>query len=850
MRIIPTILFAPILMATIGVQGQKRIQIDLNKNWSVTSVSPGEDFSSTEPDMGEEPWKWYTGDMPRQVQELILDKGELPDPTVRDNCFEWVEVFQKDWIYVKEFKTPDHQGNIHLCFDGLDTEVDVFLNGNKMAYCNNMHRRWKVPVDGKLNPAGEANRLILRFYPPQKVIDKFVARYPGADVVPHKYIRKTESDFKSYMGARPHFMKVGIFDDVYLDVLPEAFFGDIHVQSVLAADYSSADIHVDTDIQDLATQIIDYEVFSPDNVLLRKGKESAGKFSIRVDDPQLWYPMNFGEQPMYKIRLSMRDHGELLDEDQIEFGIRDVQIVQEDQQTGKPLFCIQVNGRRIFMNGACWAPLHGFSHVWDKERAERLLQLMRLGNMNFTRVWGEGSLPGKSFFEFCDRNGIMVMMDFMTSSPIRHPIHDPGFLENITLEIEDVIKRFRNHPCIAFWDGGNEHYLFAPSNRGDNTLPVGRALFQKIMPDAVARLDPQRYFHPSSPWGGDDWFNGNHPLRGDFHDYSTARFQPLNTVPLFTTEVCMVSPYAAHNMRKFMSEEELWPDEFKFTIDTPGKKAWPPGWEHHSLGSAWAKTGRIQDYCDIQDVEDACRVFGMAHGQYLKERYERQRRGVPDGKPDGYRRSWGAAVWRLHDSWPMIYMSVVDYYLEPKIPYYFLKRACEPLLISFEQTDDRIRVWVINDTPGVVEDSLIVELHRFSGEEKKRCSRMVRLQPSESKIAIDLTNEFYEINKRDEFLVARFGDKIKTHLLWPEKFLQLKRGKINVELQDGNLVLEADRYITCVQLSIPDVSGAVFSDNYFELFPGEIKRIRIIDPKEGDQIMIEGLNSDKVVKDL
>ncbi len=692
MKVLPTILSALFLLASPLIHGQQRHQIDLNKNWNVTSMMADDHQPASAINPNVETRKWYRGDMPKQVQEFILEAGELPDPAVQDNAEKWVKVFQKDWIYVKEFESPDFAGNINLCFDGLDTEADVFLNGNYLTYCNNMHRRWSIPVRGKLKPPGETNRLILRFYPPQKVIDTFVSQYPEADVVPHKYIRKTESDFKSYMGARPHFMKAGIFDDVYLDVLPEAFFGDIQIQPVLNADFSSAKINIDADIQQLKKQTVEYQIFSPEKKLIKQGKASSGRFTINIDRPELWYPMNYGRQPLYTVRLELKDRNILLDEADIDFGIRDVQILKEDPQTGDPLFCIQVNGQKIFMNGACWAPLNGFTHVWNERKADTLLQLMKLGHMNFMRVWGEGSVPGKSLFDFCDRNGIMVMMDFMTSSPIQYPVFDPGFRQNIILETEDVIKRLRNHPGIAFWDGGNEHYLNNKSNLGDNTQPVGREIFQHIMPDIVARLDPQRYFHPSSPWGGDDWFNGNDPLAGDFHDYSTIRFQPLSTVPLFTTEVCMVSPYAAHNMRKFMSDEELWPKNFEFVVDIPGKKAWPPGWEHHSIGSAWAKTGRFQDYCDIQNVDDACRVFGMAHGQYIKERYERQRRGVPDGFPDRSRRSWGASVWRLNDTWPMIYMSVVDYYLEPKIPYYFLKRACEPLLISFEQTDDRICV--------------------------------------------------------------------------------------------------------------------------------------------------------------
>ena len=96
-------------------------------------------------------------------------------------------------------------------------------------------------------------------------------------------------------------------------------------------------------------------------------------------------------------------------------------------------------------------------------------------------------------------------------------------------------------------------------------------------------------------------------------------------------------------------------------------------------GQFLGEDGSDPGFFDIQNAEDACRVFGTAHGDYLRDVYERLRRGEPEGQPDGNRRSWGASIWRLNNTWPMIYMSVVDYYLEPKFPYYFLKRSCESL---------------------------------------------------------------------------------------------------------------------------------------------------------------------------
>jgi hypothetical protein len=849
-----TTLLIPGLLGLLTLPGwaQPRQQISLNEQWIVKSVAVGEATPENLPVDFKTPGKdWYAGNMPKQAQEFVFERGELPDPHVGDNVARWLPVFEKDWVYCKRFPTPRFQGNIALGLLGLDTEVDVFLNGKKVAACDNMFRRWKVPITPQLRAEGEENLLLLRFRSPRAALRRLAEVHSQSDFKVLKYLRKCFSDFGAYMGARPDFLKMGIFDAVYLDLLPAEHFGEVYVRSELTGDFSQARVIVAPDVQHPQAARISYELFSPAGRSLAKADIARSEtFVIPVAQPELWWPVAYGAQPLYTLKLRLVDQGKSLDAQEIKFGIRDVKPVFKDEKTGEARFGFRINGKMIFMHGVCWAPLEGFTHVWDEKRAARLFELMKLGHCNFVRVWGEGSIPDRAFFAQCDRDGIVVWMDFMTGGGIRFPLDDPGFAANLRAEITDVIKRLRNHPSLAVWCGGNEHYLGAPSNDGDNTKPVGRELFQKIMPELVAQHDPQRYFHPSSPWGGDNWPNGNHPLVGDFHDYNTIRFQPLSDVPLFMTEVCMISPYSAPNMKRFISAGHFWPEGFRFTIDKPGKIAWPASWKKHTTGSSWEKMGRIQDFCDIQNAEDACRVFGTAHGHYLRDVYERLRRGVPDGQPDGNRRSWGASVWRLNDSWPIIYMSVVDYYNEPKIPYYFLKRSCEPVLVSFEQTPDRICVWVVNDTAQALQDTLTVELWTFDGKMKRRITQPVALAATASKRVVDLTTAFHEIRKRDEFLVARLGDQVTSHLLWAEKFLKLPEGAIQVRREKDTLILSAKVFIKDVALSIPAVAGAVFSDNYFNLIPGEEKRVRIIADMGGKSLQVQGVNSSPVTLDL
>ena len=199
------------------VCGQKRQSVSLNEEWIVKSLEGNEEIPEKLPKDFKTPGSgWYSGAVPRQVQEFILEKGELPDPHFGDNAALWVPVFQKDWLYAKRFITPAGSGKIELCFKGLDTGADIILNGKKIAYCNNMHKRWRIPVEKYLNPAGRSNTLILRFYSVKRMISKIAAEGGSFKIAPSaRYIRKSEYDFANSLGANPNFLKMGIFDDVY-----------------------------------------------------------------------------------------------------------------------------------------------------------------------------------------------------------------------------------------------------------------------------------------------------------------------------------------------------------------------------------------------------------------------------------------------------------------------------------------------------------------------------------------------------------------------------------------------------------------------------------------------------------
>lgn len=625
------------LASTPMAWSRQRTTTVLKDNWHVKQLDTDKpDIAALTRSAASPDGTWLSARMPAQVHEIFLQHGKISDPHISKNAADSAWVGEKDWAYACVFKSPDRgKGPVFLRFEGLDTLATAYLNGNKIGEFNNMFRRYRVNVQEHLSPDGSDNVLLIIFSSPLRFINNVERPERHKNLPKHKWLRKSHGDFSSYLGARPHAVKVGVFRDVLLDIPGQSWIEDVRFRPRLTSDFADATVRGNVDVGG-SVGGIKWTLKDPSGSEIRSGwsgpPAKEADFEIGVENPKLWWPRTHGEQPLYQLDVVLTDRNTSMDRRTVRFGIRDVRPVLKDPQTGEKRFRFDVNGKPIFMRGACWAPLEGMTHCWDSERATRLLDLLEHGRMNVLRVWAEGHIPPQEFYDECDRRGIFVWQDFMFGYNM-HPSGEPEFDENCRLEIEGMIRMLRNHPCILLWVGGNENHMGWNFSKGTNP-PVGLDLFHKIMPAACAKLDPDRLFHPSSPYGGRV---ANWPLEGDWHDYSTLKFVPEASVPLYASEVGRASAPSLSSMKLFLSDEELWPEGYDPAIRTPGRAAWPEMWQYRSVGGSWDKVGRVGDYCDPATAAELIRVLGMAHGEYLRDRIERERRGVPDGEPDGNR---------------------------------------------------------------------------------------------------------------------------------------------------------------------------------------------------------------------
>lgn len=112
---------------------------------------------------------------------------------------------------------------------------------------------------------------------------------------------------------------------------------------------------------------------------------------------------------------------------------------------------------------------------------------------------------------------------------------------------------------------------------------------------------------------------------------------------------------------------------------------------------------------------------------------------------------------------------------------------------------------------------------------------MLTLLPDESKIVCRL-DDFGQF-KRENFLFSRLEDRNGNIIARTNDFVDYERylyfpdAKLELQLEDGILSVTADRFARCIELSGDDKGdefGWFFQDNYFDLLPGEVKKVKVL----------------------
>ena len=559
---------------------------------------------------------------------------------------------------------------------------------------------------------------------------------------------------------------------------------------------------------------------------------------LTVNQPHLWWTHDLGDPALYELTVTLLAEEAPIDEWTDRVGIRTLTLDQspDPDERGTRFFRFVLNGVPVFARGADWIPCDSFVGAIPPERYTGLLEAAHDANMTMLRVWGGGIYEHDHFYDECDRLGILVWQDFMFACAM-YPEDDPAFVAEVEAEARYQVRRLRSHPCLALWCGNNENQWLHDGRFWNDPEPpaYGELYYHHILPDVVAELDGQTPYWPSSPFGGDDhndqrqgnrhnWdvWHGQYPRRfgeqprREFAPESVSYLRYADDMARFISEFGMHAAPVLETLRRVIPDDQLY---------------------HHSPAMDWHNKDNPKDKGDMlmqgttgvpADLAEYIDFSQLAQAEGLKFGIEHYRRRKPHCS--------GTLVWQLNDCWPVQSWSVLDYYGFGKAGYFYLKRVYHPILASFKpRPEGGVELWLTNDCLDDTANTITVRLAGFDGTTVWESQHEAAIAANSSQpIAAWDANKLGQ--QTTHYLAVQSADDrfpANRHFFAALKDLQRNAAEPEMRItQSGSgaltvqLAAQAAAYDVLVHLTTPH-EGTHYSDNYFDLAPGERRSITL-----------------------
>lgn len=810
---------------------------------------------------------WHNATVPGCVHTDLLANKMIPDPFFRDNesKVQWVD--KNSWEYetvLSVDKATLSRQNIELCFKGLDTFAEVFLNDKHLLSTDNMFCEWKADVKNILVEGNNTLRVL--FHSPVAMgllnRDKFNLEAPTGynlefistsdwpSVGP--YMRKAAYMFGWDWG--PKLTTSGIWRPVYLKAWDNARINDLQVvQNSLTA--SKAAISVNATIE--ATTVsggtlnLSYSLngksvsLESHSVKLEKGINEV-KIDFAINNPAIWWPNGLGNHPVYEFTASLKVGQNEIDKFIAHSGLRTIKLIQTPEADGGKSFYFEVNGVPVFAKGSNYIPSDIFPSRVTNDHYEKLIGAAADANQNMFRVWGGGIYENDIFYDLCDKNGIMIWQDFAFAA---HSPDYPEYQESIQREVKENILRLRNHPCIALWCGNNEmdlvwnllmkKYFGIPLSKDTNVLsslisllpPAGEVdpkvkdrvmkayddIFYKIIPEAIEKYDYKSHdYWPSSPMGGYRApMSMSKPESGDMHYYVAYVNKPFSNI--------LESPSHFFSEHGFQS----WPDKkvvYQFTNPEDRDKNSAVMRAHNKamVGNSVLDKYIKMYYKVPKDFDSYIYVVQVLQDACMKLSLETHRRWMPY--------TMGSLYWQLNDVWPVASWASIDYQNNPKGLYYIVKRAFARTIVIPSNFKNDFAVNVVTDSREAFKAKMEMKIMDFNGKQLWSKSLPVNMSPNTSTVFFKSKTKELIANMDTTQIVFSVkllqGNKLladNISYFSAPKDLKLPKPSISkvVTVSDKGytITLSSDKLVKDLYLST-DEKGQ-FSDNYFDMLPGE-----------------------------
>ncbi len=747
----------------------------------------------------------------------------IPDPFYGLNEKDCEFVGHLDWEYLKSFTLSEEDmqyDEILLDCRMLDTLCHVYLNGEEVAYTDNCHIGYSFKVKDFLK-AGE-NELKFLFLSPVKYVKNIASK----TIVPPNangmngivFVRKPQCHFGWDWG--PVLVPSGVSGNIGLEFVKKARIKHLGVTQMHSDGKVTVGFECEAEKYSEGVKCL-VTLTHPDGT---EEKTEGFEGAFTVEKPELWWTKELSDkdmQPLYKVKAELIYGDKSVSSAEKKIGLRTLYLDRSRDEYGTN-FRFVLNGVPIFAKGANWIPADSFINRFDEKALKMYIDAALFSNFNLIRIWGGGFYESDEMYELCDEKGILLWQDFMFACQ-PYPFFKEDFLANVKNEIEYNVKRLSHHASLALWSGNNEIEAMSGGwMHMREYIKWTEKFFHHILPEEVRKYDKVTSFIPGSPCGTGHNKGVNSDNVGDTHLWSvwhglSSMKEYRNRMTRFCSEFGFESLPDIKTVATFAEQKDY--DLESDVMKSHQKCMSGNGKMFYYIRSRFELPARFEDYVYLSQITQLkCIEDATEHWRRNKGRCN------------------GALYWQFNDCWPVCSWSSIDYYGNYKALQYGARHFNRPLTVSFEDKDNDLTAYIIND---LREDKKVkVSLSVFDFEKGIISSDerevTVKALSNEKVFRKDLSvlRRAYDVKKTGLVLsLSEDGEEAerKIFLFDEEKKLTLPKAVIKTEKEIvGNKVkitLTSDKYARLVRLESESVKN--FSDNCFDLLPGESKTVTI-----------------------
>lgn len=613
--------------------------------------------------------QWIDAVVPGTVAQAYTRAGKIEDIRYDDNLTRIDDAyFNADFWYRTPLDVPalGQNESLILNFDGINWKAEVYVNGSYVGRIDGAFIRSHFDITKHLHPSDNvlAVKVIHNANQGAVKIPQLSKAVPNGGALGQDNPTFHASIGWDWIPTMPG-RNMGIWNDVTLTVakrgvtIGDTFFDTKTLTSNGEGEngISKAVIGSIITMNNYGTKAISgtMRIAFGTKVVEQKVSLEPGTHDVDLDDfvlsnPKLWWPVGYGEQHLYDVKVMFVADGEELCQKTTKCGVR--QMTYTIESTAMQMY---INGRRFIGHGGNW----GFSELnlnYSARDYEIAIAYHADMNLNFIRNW-VGQVADEEFYEMCDKYGIMVWQDFWLANPYDGP--NPNDEEMFLNNANDMVHKTRVHPCIALYCGRNE-----------GNPPTSLSI---PLSEMVADLCPNNLYISHS---------AEYNVSG-YGPYRALSPQDIYELPRGKKKLHSERGYPCvpsyESMCRMFRPEHRWPQNdvwamHNFTLEGAQRCALYNNLIYKGLGEAQ----------NLKQYADRAQWVNYNGFRALFESRSNYRQGL--------------LLWMSHPAWPCLVFQTYDYYFDVNGAYFGSKKACAPIHISWNPISNEVEV--VNECAG------------------------------------------------------------------------------------------------------------------------------------------------------